>query len=62
MDFILGGGILLGSVFSLLFFKKRKWPIILGGGFGIGMAYSNCERDINSLLQPPCSPPAEEKC
>lgn len=31
-------------------FKKRKWPMIFGGGFGIGMAYSNCERDINSLL------------
>lgn len=42
-----GGGIAIGSVFSLLFFKRRKWPIILGGGFGIGLAYSNCERDLN---------------
>ncbi|KAK5645061.1 hypothetical protein RI129_006361 [Pyrocoelia pectoralis] len=46
------GGFLIGTVVSFLFFKKRKWPMILGGGFGIGMAYSNCERDLNSMLQP----------
>jgi inner membrane organizing system protein 1 len=46
-----GGGVVLGSVFSLLFFKRRRWPIVLGGGFGIGMAYSNCERDINATIR-----------
>lgn len=46
-----GGGLVLGTVFSLLFFKRRRWPIIMGGGFGIGMAYSNCEKDINSVLR-----------
>ncbi|KAK0077682.1 hypothetical protein PV325_003586 [Microctonus aethiopoides] len=45
----LGGGIFLGSVFSLIFIRK-KWPIVTGAGFGLGMAYSNCEKDINSSL------------
>ncbi|EDS37028.1 conserved hypothetical protein [Culex quinquefasciatus] len=42
-----GGGLALGSVFSLLFFKRRAWPIIMGSGFGIGVAYTNCERALN---------------
>ncbi|KAI4462283.1 hypothetical protein MML48_5g00005935 [Holotrichia oblita] len=45
-----GGGLFLGTVFSFLFFKKRRWPIILGGGFGLGMAYSNCEAALNDAL------------
>lgn len=52
--FTLGGGLVLGTVFSLLFFKRKRWPILLGAGFGTGMAYSNCEKDINATLQPPC--------
>jgi len=28
----------------------RRWPIIIGAGFGLGMAYSNCERDINASI------------
>jgi inner membrane organizing system protein 1 len=28
----------------------RRWPVILGAGFGIGSAYTNCERDLNSTL------------
>ncbi|XP_011262741.1 MICOS complex subunit Mic10 [Camponotus floridanus] len=46
----LGGGVALGGVFSLFFFKRRRWPIIAGAGFGLGMAYSNCERDINASI------------
>ncbi|XP_055523499.1 MICOS complex subunit MIC10-like [Wyeomyia smithii] len=42
-----GGGLAVGGVFSLLFFKRRAWPIIMGSGFGIGMAYTNCERSLN---------------
>ncbi|EAT46271.1 AAEL002526-PA [Aedes aegypti] len=43
-----GGGLALGTVFSLLFFKRRAWPIIMGSGFGVGVAYTNCERSLNS--------------
>ncbi|CAH1156052.1 unnamed protein product [Phaedon cochleariae] len=46
-----GGGLALGTVFSLLFFKRRRWPILMGGGFGIGMAYSNCEQDLNGTFR-----------
>ncbi|XP_055586547.1 MICOS complex subunit Mic10-like [Uranotaenia lowii] len=42
-----GGGLALGTVFSVLFFKRRAWPIIMGSGFGIGVAYTNCERSLN---------------
>ena len=45
---VLGGGLFLGTVFSLLFFKRRRFPIILGTGFGVGVAYTNCERDLNA--------------
>ncbi|XP_012235027.1 MICOS complex subunit Mic10 [Linepithema humile] len=58
-----GGGVILGGVFSLFFFKRRKWPIITGAGFGLGMAYSNCEEDINASIrqQKPRSCKREEK-
>ncbi|XP_071876723.1 MICOS complex subunit Mic10 [Bombus fervidus] len=68
--FKFGGGILLGGVFSLFFFKRRKWPIITGGGFGLGMAYANCQEDLNSTIRgqksrecnkPDKEKPAEEK-
>ncbi|KAF3421168.1 hypothetical protein E2986_13849 [Frieseomelitta varia] len=29
----------------------RKWPIITGGGFGLGMAYANCQEDLNSTIR-----------
>lgn len=51
LKLFLGGGLVLGSVFSLLFFKRRRWPIIMGGGFGVGMAYSNCEKELNNTLR-----------
>ncbi|XP_017036228.1 MICOS complex subunit Mic10 [Drosophila kikkawai] len=43
------GGLLIGSAMSLLFFKRRAWPAWLGAGFGIGVAYRTCEKDINVL-------------
>ncbi|XP_017875816.1 MICOS complex subunit Mic10-like [Ceratina calcarata] len=49
--FKFGGGILLGGVFSLFFFKRRKWPVITGAGFGLGMAYANCQEDLNSTVK-----------
>ena len=37
----------VGSVLSLLLFKRKMWPISFGFGAGFGMGYNNCERDIN---------------
>ncbi|KAK0175615.1 hypothetical protein PV327_009355 [Microctonus hyperodae] len=55
----LSGGIVIGSVFSLIFIRK-KWPIVTGAGFGLGMAYSNCEKNINSSLY--LYKPKDRKC
>lgn len=33
------------------FLLGRKWPIITGGGFGLGMAYANCQEDLNSTIR-----------
>ncbi|KAJ9586684.1 hypothetical protein L9F63_019722 [Diploptera punctata] len=52
----MGGGLAVGTLMSLLFFKRKSWPVILGTGFGIGMAYANCERSINNSL---CEPTAK---
>lgn len=43
-----GGGLLIGSVVSLLFFKRRAFPLWLGTGFGFGVGYRNCETALNS--------------
>merc|ERR1712037_197846 len=40
-------GLTVGSVFSLVLFKRRMWPITFGMGAGFGMGYNNCERDVN---------------
>jgi len=39
----LASGLGLGIVFSVLFFKRRPWPVIFGTGVGLGMGYANCE-------------------
>ncbi|XP_076751137.1 uncharacterized protein LOC143423584 [Xylocopa sonorina] len=63
--FKFGGGILLGGVYSLLFGKRKKWPIIIGAGFGLGAAYVNCQEDLNSTIRQQksldCSKPGEGK-
>ena len=46
--FQIGTGLALGSVFSLLLFKRRMWPLTFGLGAGFGMGYANCQNDINS--------------
>ncbi|CAO1433643.1 unnamed protein product [Diamesa serratosioi] len=43
-----GAGAALGTVFSLFFFKRRMWPIYGGSFFGLGVAYTNCEKALNN--------------
>ena len=43
----LAGGFTVGALFSLLFFKRRSWPLIFGTGSGFGMAYQNCQNEFN---------------
>ncbi|XP_054274202.1 MICOS complex subunit Mic10-like [Macrosteles quadrilineatus] len=45
------GGIGLGLLASVLLFKVKRWPIIFGGGVGLGLAYRNCEQEINETLR-----------
>ena len=36
-----------GAVLSLVLFKRKSWPMVFGLGSGFGMAYTNCEQEIN---------------
>ena len=41
-----GAGLIVGGVFSFALFKRRAWPVTLGTGIGLGIAYRNCEDNI----------------
>lgn len=28
----------------------KKWPLIMGSGFGLGLAYENCEKDLKEYF------------
>ncbi|CAI4232731.1 unnamed protein product [Auanema sp. JU1783] len=40
------GGVAIGIVASVAFFKGRSFPIWLGSGIGIGAGWSNCRHDL----------------
>ncbi|CAH0604435.1 unnamed protein product [Chrysodeixis includens] len=40
-------GIILGTVVSVFYFRQRRWPIVAGIGMGVGIAYANCEYELN---------------
>ncbi|XP_017099207.1 MICOS complex subunit MIC10 [Drosophila bipectinata] len=41
------GGLIVGLAMSVFFFKRRPWPAFLGTGFGTGIAYRTCEKEVN---------------
>lgn len=41
-----GAGLVVGGVFSFALFKRRAWPVTLGTGIGLGIAYRNCEDNL----------------
>ncbi|KAJ1978873.1 Mitochondrial inner membrane organizing system component [Dimargaris cristalligena] len=53
-----GIGFSAGVVGSVLLFRRRTWPVWAGTGFGIGHAYSECQRQFHpSVAFPPRSSP-----
>ncbi|XP_054087761.1 MICOS complex subunit MIC10-like [Zeugodacus cucurbitae] len=40
-------GLLVGVSFSLLLLKRKTWPLLIGAGFGVGVAFKTCERHLN---------------
>ncbi|XP_037813138.1 MICOS complex subunit Mic10-like [Lucilia sericata] len=42
-------GLVIGFLSSSLFLKQRKWPMLLGMGFGLGYAYASCEYNLQML-------------
>jgi len=47
-----GVGFSVGVVASVIFFRRRTWPIALSTGFGAGAAYADCDRTFNSARIP----------
>ncbi|XP_028394076.1 MICOS complex subunit Mic10-like [Dendronephthya gigantea] len=48
----LGTGTLIGAVFSLIFFKRKSWPVTFGAGIGLGIGYANCQHTFYSQFPP----------
>ncbi|KAG6828281.1 hypothetical protein H0H92_008553 [Tricholoma furcatifolium] len=53
-DFLVkaGVGFSVGVVASVVFFRRRTWPIALSTGFGAGAAYADCDRSFNPARIP----------
>lgn len=44
-------GLGFGVVFSVLLFKRRSWPAIVGAGFGAGRAYEECNYSLKQAAR-----------
>lgn len=44
-------GVGFGVVFSVLLFKRRAWPAIVGAGFGAGRAYEECNFSLKQAAR-----------
>lgn len=42
-------GLGVGLLASVVFFRRKTWPITLGGGFGLGMAFGNCQSEFRNI-------------
>ncbi|XP_026278276.1 MICOS complex subunit MIC10 [Frankliniella occidentalis] len=42
-----GTSLAWGLVASLIFFKRKSWPVIVGGGFGVGAAFADISNEAN---------------
>ncbi|XP_049306291.1 MICOS complex subunit MIC10-like [Bactrocera dorsalis] len=40
-------GLFVGVTFSLLMLKRKSWPLLIGSGFGVGVAFKTCEKHLN---------------
>ncbi|KAF8310407.1 DUF543-domain-containing protein [Clavulina sp. PMI_390] len=47
-----GLGLGVGIVGSVIFFRRRGWPVALSTGFGAGMSYADCDRSFNPARVP----------
>ncbi|VDD82175.1 unnamed protein product [Mesocestoides corti] len=45
-----GTGVSVGIIVSVLFARRRPWPLIFGTGFGLGMGISNCNSEFKQPL------------
>lgn len=46
-----GLGLGFGVVFSVLIFKRRAWPAVVGLGFGAGRAYEECNYTLKQAAK-----------
>lgn len=33
-----------------IIFIGKKWPLLVGSGFGLGLAYEHCEKDLREYF------------
>ena len=44
-------GLGFGIVFSVLLFRRRTWPAVVGLGFGAGRAYEECNWSLKQAAK-----------